>query len=198
MSRFPIYTIGYGARDGDAFINTLQNYQIDYLIDVRSRPYSSYKPEFSRRPLEEALTANNIRYVFMGDSLGGQPDDPACYDAGGKVDYDLCSSRPIYLAAIERLQKAQKQQLRVALMCSEGKPENCHRAKLIGETLTKQGVEVLHIDEKDNLIPHTQVMLRVIKGQPSLFGDEFFKHTSRKPYMKKEDDTGQETYGDDA
>ncbi len=189
MGQLPIYSIGYGARDIDAFINVLKQYGIDYLVDVRSKPYSRYKPEFSKRPLEQQLTSSGIRYVFMGEALGGQPDDPSCYDETGKVDYDKCRHRPQFLAGIERLQKAHNQQLRVVLMCSEGKPEICHRTKLIGEVLEKEGIEVQHIDENDVLLSHTQVMLRVIKGQPSLFGDEFFKHTSRKSYTQADDES---------
>ena len=189
MSQLPIYTIGYGARDIEAFLDVLKQHHINYLIDVRSRPYSRYKPEFSKRPLEQQLTGNQIRYVFMGDALGGQPDDPSCYDKDGKVDYEQCRRRPQFLAGIERLQKAYEQQLQVVLMCSEGKPETCHRAKLIGEVLHKEGIEVRHIDEKDDLLSHTQVMLRVVKRQPSLFGDEIFKHTSRKAYTNTDDES---------
>ena len=114
MSQLPIYTIGYGAREIDAFLDVLKQYQIDYIVDVRSQPFSRYKPEFSRRPLEQELTNNKIRYVFMGDSLGGQPDDPSCYDEAGKVDYEKCRRRPQFLAGIERLYNAHEQQLRVA------------------------------------------------------------------------------------
>ena len=124
MSQQPIFTVGYGARDIDTLINLLKKYEISYLIDVRSRPYSRFKPEFSKTPLEQQLTANGIHYVFMGDALGGQPDDPSCYDAAGKVDYEKCALRPQFQAGIERLQAAHEQQLRVALMCSEGKPED--------------------------------------------------------------------------
>ena len=189
MSQLPIYSIGYGARDIDAFINVLKKFKIDYLIDVRSKPYSQYKPEFSKKALEQQLINSNIHYVFMGEALGGQPDDPSCYDEAGKVDYEKCRQRPQFLDGIKRLRKAHEQKLRVVLMCSEGKPENCHRAKLIGEELMSEGIEIQHIDEKDNLLKHQQVMLRVIKGQPSLFGDDFFRHTSIKSYKKTGDES---------
>jgi len=189
MSQTPIYTIGYGARDIEAFINALKLYQIDYVIDVRSKPYSRYKPAFSKLSLEEELIASEIHYVFMGDTLGGQPDDPSCYDESGKVDYDKCRKRPQFLTGIGRLRKAHNQHLRVALMCSEGKPEMCHRSKLIGEVLDSEGIDVQHIDENDDLLSHRQVRLRVQKGQPSLFGDDFFHHTSRRSYMQGEDES---------
>jgi hypothetical protein len=70
-------------------------------------------------------------------------------------------------------------------MCSEGKPENCHRSKLIGRTLRLEGLEVLHIDEVDEIITQKQVLLRLTDGQPSLFGDDFFTYTSRKRYREE-------------
>ena len=180
----PLYTIGYGARDLAAFIVTLHENQIQFLLDVRSKPYSRFKPEFSKESLQSALEASGIRYLFIGDALGGQPDDETCY-TDGKVDYAKLGEKSFYREGINRLHKASQQGLRVALMCSEGKPENCHRSKLIGRTLAQQGLEVLHIDEQDELISQHQVMLRLTGGQMNLFGDEFGKLTSRKRYREE-------------
>lgn len=168
MNPIPIFTIGYGARDIEVFTAVLQQYQIDYLIDVRSKPYSRYKPDFSKAALTQHLAAAGIRYLFMGDTLGGQPDDPTCY-TDGKVDYDKCRQMDFFQRGIGRLQKAWQQQQRVALMCSEGKPEMCHRSKLIAAALVEKAIDVAHIDENDQLISQTDVMLRLHEGQPSLF-----------------------------
>ena len=181
MTVSQIYTIGYRAREMDAFLSALSAHKIQYLIDVRTSPYSSYRPEFSRPALKETLEATDIAYIFMGDTLGGQPDDGNCY-TNGKVDYEKLSRQPFYHEGIERLHKASQQGLRVALMCSEGKPENCHRSKLIGQTLTGEGIEVLHIDEEDEVISQKQVLLRLTHGQPSLFGDDFMTFQSVKRY----------------
>ncbi|KPK02104.1 MAG: hypothetical protein AMJ56_21260 [Anaerolineae bacterium SG8_19] len=177
MARMPIYTIGYGARTLEEFVALLQERQIQFLLDVRSKPYSRYKPEFSKAELDKG-----IQYVFMGDSLGGQPSDPDCYTAGGKVDYEKIKRKPFYQDGIGRLQQAWQQHRPVVLMCSEGKPENCHRSKLIGETLAVLGIEVAHIDENGSLLTQDEVKLRVIGGQPSLFGPDFHQLTSRKRY----------------
>lgn len=187
MSQIPIYTIGYGSRELAAFITTLQQYEIAYLIDVRSKPYSRYKPDFSKQALEQHLKAHDIRYVFLGDTLGGQPEDAACY-TDGKVDYDKLSQRAFFLEGIGRLQEAFQQQLRVALMCSEGKPEQCHRSKLIGVALKAAGIAVTHIDENDRPACQEEVLLRLNKGQPSLFGDDFQQFTSRKRYQRDPND----------
>jgi uncharacterized protein (DUF488 family) len=173
----PIFTIGYGSRDLPAFLAVLKANAIDFLIDVRTAPYSRFKPEFSKDALDQTLAARGIRYVFMGDSLGGRPDDPACY-VDGKVDYASMAESAVYRAGIARLQTAFQQQQRLVLMCSEGKPEACHRSKLIGKTLNEEGIPVLHIDEADTLRTQDEVIHRLTDGQLSLFGDHGF--TSRK------------------
>ncbi|MBK8796736.1 MAG: DUF488 domain-containing protein [Anaerolineales bacterium] len=179
QSAFPIYTIGYGDRTLAEFLAVLQANAIAYLLDVRSAPYSRYKPEFSKEALSKTLAEHDIRYVFLGDSLGGRPDDPACY-VDGRADYDRMCVRPAYQTGIERVRAAHAQQLRVVLMCSESKPEQCHRTKLIGETLTALHIPVVHIDERDRLISHDAAIERLTDGQLHLFGQESF--VSRKRY----------------
>lgn len=188
----PIYTIGYGARDIEPFIAALRRYGITFLIDVRSRPYSRFKPDFSKERLEESLRRAGIRYVYMGDALGGQPADSSCYDADGKVDYAKVSERDFYLTGIDRLAKAQSQGLPVSIMCSEGKPQNCHRSKLIGKSLAERGIAVAHIDENDELIGQEDVLLRLTGGQPSLFGDDMLPASSRKRYRISRQETDDE------
>ena len=86
QSIIPIYTIGYGERTLAALIALLQRYQIEYLVDVRTAPYSRYNPEFSKGELSAALRQQGFKYIFMGNQVGGRPEDPACY-TDGKVDY---------------------------------------------------------------------------------------------------------------
>lgn len=175
----PIYTIGYGSRSITELIEVLHQHEIAYLIDVRSAPYSRYKPEFSKAPLANELERHNIRYVFMGDTLGGRPDDETCY-VNGKVDYEKVKATEFYQRGIERLHTAFTQQQSVVLMCSEGKPEECHRCKLIGTTLTTQNIRVIHIDENGEQMTQEQIIDRLTGGQLSMFGEDAFH--SRKKY----------------
>jgi uncharacterized protein (DUF488 family) len=166
-----------------AFVAVLKAHEIGYLIDVRSAPYSKFKPEFSRNALEAALKEHDIRYLYMGEQLGGQPKDADCYDADGKVRYEQVAEKDFYRVGIARLEKAFRQGLRVVLMCSEGKPEMCHRSKLIGATLEARGISVLHIDEEDRLQTQADVVFELTDGQLSLFGEPEF--TSRKRYRQE-------------
>lgn len=186
MTSSPIFTIGYGPRSLEQFIQVLRRYQVEYLLDVRSKPYSSFKPEFSREALAEALGTAGFRYIYMGDALGGQPDLPSCYTADGKVDYDAIRQKDFYQNGIARLNSAFQQGRRVALMCSEARPEMCHRTKLIGETLAAQGIDVAHIDEEDRIIDQAAAMLRLSGGQLGFSGWLDDGLTSRKKYRPTE------------
>jgi uncharacterized protein (DUF488 family) len=181
----PLFTIGYGARTLEEFIATLKANDIEYLIDVRTAPYSKFKPDFSKDFLQHHLERAGLRYLFMGDALGGQPEDPACH-TNGKVDYDKVRAQAFFRAGLERLRKAFAQPRRVVLMCSEGRPEQCHRSKLIGEALAAAGVPVCHIDEDGQLLTHRQVIDRLTQGQMDLFGPVPF--TSRKRYGPRPDE----------
>lgn len=161
----PIYTIGYGSRSVEELVATLRHYNIAYLVDVRTAPYSRYKPEYSKEALAASLHAHGIRYLFLGDKLGGRPTDPACY-SNGKVDYEKVKEQPFYQAGLERVQQAFRQQARIVLMCSEGKPTQCHRSKLIGASLAHLNIPVIHIDEQG--APQTQEDVMITDGQLAL------------------------------
>lgn len=184
----PIFTIGYGQRNISELLADLDSFNIRFLIDVRSQPYSRFKPDFNKETMAQHLETAGVRYVFMGEMLGGRPDDPSCY-TDGKVDYEKVARQEFYRRGIERLQKAYRQQQRVVLLCSEGKPERCHRASLIGRTLADLAIPVAHIDENGRLVTQEDVMLRLQKGQPSLFGDDFYRYQSRKKYRPEENDS---------
>lgn len=185
------YTIGYGARSMDAFIAALRAYGITLLVDVRSAPYSRYKPEFSKQALAEALGRHGIRYLFLGEALGGRPDDPGCY-VDGRVDYQRVQARAFYQAGIARLRELGASGQTLAIMCSEGRPEQCHRSKLIGETLQGLGIAVWHIDEHDALITQEEAIVRLTGGQLSLFGDLALTSRQRYPVPDAQDDEEEE------
>lgn len=175
----PIFTIGYGSRALDDFMRVLQAHDIEYLIDIRSAPYSRFKPEFSKNELEAELRRHTIRYVYLGDKLGGRPEDRDCY-VDDKVVYARVKEKAFYRDGIARVEAAFRKRVRIALMCSEGKPAECHRSKLIGESLSELGIPVAHIDENNTVHTQEELMLDLTEGQLNLFGEHDF--TSRKRY----------------
>lgn len=181
----PLLTVGYGSSGLNEFVDLLNRTSVAYLLDVRSKPYSRFKPEFNREALAQRLGHEGIRYVFMGDLLGGLPQDPACY-TDGKVDYEKVRAQPFYQRGISRLRTAWEQGLTVALMCACGKPEKCHRAKLVGVSLQREGIHVEHVERHGQRTSQDAVMMR-LNASPDLFGFMKEAATSRKRYTPDDD-----------
>src|SRR5688572_7143863 len=102
-----IYSIGYGNRKFIEFVKLLQNFNIEYVIDVRSKPFSMNQ-EFNKDILARLLSQNDITYSFFGNELGGRPENESCY-TNGKVDYNLLEQKAFYQRGIERLKSAFEQ-----------------------------------------------------------------------------------------
>lgn len=152
-----LYTIGHSNRSIDSFLSLLHRYDINYIADIRTSPYSAYNPEFNRPELKQALNKQGFKYVYMGDTLGGRPADPACYNLLGKVDYSLVRRQPFFRQGIDRLLTAWEKDVQLALLCSEAKPQNCHRSRLVGKTLEEMGVYLRHIDENGFIRHQTEL-----------------------------------------
>lgn len=141
MPENTLYSIGHSNHSIDAFIKLLRQYKIDAVADVRSIPYSRYNPQFSKEPLQQALKHEGIEYVFLGKELGARRKEPECYREG-KVDYELIKETAIFQAGIERLLNGVSR-MRVAMLCAEKEPLNCHRTILIS-TYIKDRVDNIH------------------------------------------------------
>ncbi|MHB8260147.1 MAG: DUF488 domain-containing protein [Bacteroidia bacterium] len=185
MEKKPLYTIGHGNRKPEDFLFLLKEFSIEYLIDVRSLPYSKFNPKFNQNDFKFFLERNGIKYVFMGDSIGGRPKDTSCYDDDGKVDYEKVKTKDFFLQGIDRLKTAYNKGVNVMLMCSEGKPCECHRSKLIGRVLNTDNIILKHIDEIGRIKDQITVINELHKGL-SEYGDLFgnsINATSRKNYL---------------
>ncbi len=174
-----IYTLGHGNRSIDEFTELLRQYRITCLVDVRSTPYSKMFPNFNREALAAFLENEGVcRYVWLGDKLGGRPQDPGCYLPDGRVDYNAVAQSDFFNEGIYELSRLMEEGGLVAVACSELRPEECHRSKLIAPALGKKHVPVLHIDDKGRLKTQAQVLP---PQQGSLLGDDV-GYTSRKSY----------------
>ena len=189
MEKSTLYSIGHGTKSIETLIEELKHFNIDYLIDIRSKPYSKYNPQFNQNELKFSLLRKNIKYTYMGDVLGGLPDDVTCY-TNGHVDYNKIKEKDFFKNGLQRLITANDKNIKVAIMCSESKPEECHRTKLIGEELKNRGIILNHItrtkDRYKRLILKNQneVMLIVApNGTMNLFGEEL-SFSSRKKYKE--------------
>lgn len=145
-----IYTIGHSNHPPDMFIKLLKEHQIEVLVDVRSRPHSKQVSHFNKDALRSLVTANGIKYLFLGKELGGFPEESDFYDENGYVIYSRIAASPSFLEAISRLE-AGTQKYRVAIMCGEENPADCHRRLLIGRFLKGRGLTLRHIRRNGHL-----------------------------------------------
>jgi uncharacterized protein (DUF488 family) len=181
-----IFSIGHGNKTVGEFVSELHSYDVRFLVDIRSKPYSKYSQHFSQQPLKAVLERECIRYVYMGQELGGLPTfDSTCFTSDGKVDYGKLKEKSYFKKGLQRLVTANLQGNRVCIMCSESDPQMCHRSKLIGVELQKiAGIELQHIVGISKVLTQSQVISKLNKGfgLTNLFGDENL--TSRKAYLE--------------
>lgn len=160
-----LYTIGHSDHSIPEFVELLRRYGITHVVDVRSQPYSRWMHQFNRELLAHDLRASEIEYHFMGDRLGGRPDDPALYDPGQeRPDYDRLEETPQYQAGLAALIELSRSST-VAVMCSEGDHRVCHRHLLITQSLLGHGHDVIHIQPDGTTVPGS-----LIPRQLALFG----------------------------
>jgi uncharacterized protein (DUF488 family) len=138
-----IYTIGHGLLPLDALISNLASHRVEAVIDVRSQPFSVRAPQFNREALGRSLERAGITYVWMGQSLGGRPRGELRTESGAP-DYERMSREPTTVAALDKVVEASDRR-RVALLCSEGRPEGCHRTRMLEPEFERRGVAVDHI-----------------------------------------------------
>ncbi len=139
-----ILTIGHSRHPLERFLDLLRPHRVEVLVDVRSQPFSRWSPHFSRSALERAVGDAAMRYLYLGDALGGRPKPRECYGPDGAVDYDRVEQQAFYQRGIERLADGAAR-FRVCVLCAEEDPARCHRRLLIARTLVRRGIEVRHL-----------------------------------------------------
>jgi uncharacterized protein (DUF488 family) len=156
-----IFSIGHSTHEIDDFLNLLKAQEVGAIADVRSTPASRFNPQFNRDPLKASLAKQGIAYVFLGRELGARSEDPSCY-IEGKVQYDRLARTPSFQEGVSRLE-AGRAKHRIAIMCSERDPLDCHRAVLVSESLSARGIAVTHILGDGTLESHEASRMRLRK-----------------------------------
>lgn len=161
-----VLTIGHSNHSLERFLSLLQGTGVEMVADIRSMPASRRQPQFNKAPLAQALHAAGLSYLWLGRELGGRPADPALF-TDGVADYERMAEAASFREAIARV-LAEADWLRLALMCAEKEPLDCHRCLLVGRALTAQGADVRHILVDGGII--TQAAIE----EDLLGGDELF------------------------
>jgi uncharacterized protein (DUF488 family) len=181
MSEF-VYTIGHSNHSMEVFVGLLRQHAIDVLADVRSSPYSKYSPQFNADVLKVAVRNAGMSYVFLGAELGGRPTAAQFYDGEGHVLYWKIAETPGFRDGIDRVMKGSHSH-RIALMCGEEDPADCHRRLLITRVLEQRGVCVQHIRGDGRLLSERDLAAELARnkdhGQQLLFeiGEPEWKST---------------------
>lgn len=156
MSPFRLLSVGHSQHTLERFLALLREAGVTALADVRSSPFSRRHPQFNGPDLASALRETDIAYVYLGDQLGGRPRDRDVYDAEGQVDYELVRATAPFQSGLERLLRG-AEEFRVAMMCSEEDPLDCHRGLMITPALGERGILPGHL-RKDGRVETTPEM----------------------------------------
>ncbi|MFO1010894.1 MAG: DUF488 domain-containing protein [Planctomycetota bacterium] len=147
MSRAVLFTAGHSNRSADELVELLREDAIELLVDVRRFPVSQRHPQFEKSALQRHLALHGVRYRHE-EALGGHRAPlPASRNLGladaalrGYADH---TRTPAFRAAVERVLVAARE-ARVALLCAEARPTECHRG-VLSDWLVAQGHEVVHL-----------------------------------------------------
>jgi uncharacterized protein (DUF488 family) len=156
-----LYTIGHSTHAVADFLALLNLHRIGVVADVRSMPYSRFTPQFNREDLRQTLRQAEIAYVFMGKEFGARSDDPGCY-VDGKVQYESLVATADFQSGVIRIKDGLDNGHRIALMCAEKDPLDCHRTILVANSLETEEMGVTHILADGRLETQHEAMVRLI------------------------------------
>lgn len=141
-----IYSVGYEGFTLDALVERLATAGVTVLVDVRLNPVSR-RPGFSRRKLEEALSAAGITYVHE-KPLGNPPDNRDAFRSGDSEAGRARMRSILSNGAGEALDRvvALASEQRIAVLCVERDHTRCHRDVVVEMAVElNPAIEVLQI-----------------------------------------------------
>lgn len=166
-----MYTVGHSNQSVESLFGLLHAHAITHLCDVRAVPRSTYSPQFNRDALHAACSAAGVAYEWHGGALGGK------FVKGG-VEGRLASAEGrdalagLAARADTHVGVGGNGSTRIALMCSEARWCECHRATLARELVAKHGCRVLHITPGAHVERHpvtlTEQMQRAAAARAAL------------------------------
>ena len=160
MVGYKLYSIGHSSQTQEEFLALLMQHGINCIVDVRSVPASKYTPQFNQETLKWFLKSHDIQYLHFGDEFGARRTD--CLDEHGQVNFERAVKTPSFQQGVIRLMTGLKKGYRIALMCSEADPLECHRFSMVSRYFYDQGVDVQHIMKDGILASHASLEKEMI------------------------------------
>ena len=154
-----LYTIGHSNGTQDNLLKLLRIADINCIIDVRSVPASAYTPHFNKEILHHFLRNNGIWYGHFGEEFGARRAD-AIID--GQVNFEKAVTTEAFLRGVQRIENGLNKGYRIAFMCSEARPLDCHRFSMISRFFVDNGYEVNHILHSEEILSHSDLEQEMI------------------------------------
>lgn len=158
-----LYTIGHSKHEIEFFINLLNLYEINCLIDVRSTPYSRIAPQYNKENLSVILKLKKINYLHFPKEFGARQTDLAFLDLEGKVDYSRLRETPEFREGVRRVLEGLEKNFKIVLMCSEANPFDCHRFVMIAYHFVRENILVKHIMKDGLLVDNVDLEKELLK-----------------------------------
>lgn len=158
-----IFTIGHSTHRIEHFVDLLNKYSINCIVDVRSVAASGFNPQFNKEPLSKYLNKSKITYLHFADEFGARKNLPELLDEEGRVDFEKVRHGENFLLGVERLKSGITKGYTIALMCSEADPFDCHRFSLISVFLERECIEVRHILREGTIMTSSELEKKLLK-----------------------------------
>ncbi len=156
-----LYSIGHSNQSQEEFLGMLSAFDINCVVDVRTVPASKYSPQFNQEPLRMFLNRNGIEYLHFGEEFGARRSD--CLDDNGMVNFEAAVETPNFKHGVTRIIHGLEQDYRIAFMCSEAEPLECHRFALVSRYFHDNGIDVQHIRKGSVLVSHSDLEKEMIQ-----------------------------------
>ena len=180
-----IYTLGSSIHTIDEFISLLNKYKINAVADVRSVPYSQHTPQFNKEVLIRTLKGKSVYYLDFSKEFGARRNEENAY-TNNRVDFKKVINLPDFVHGIERINTGISKGYKIALLCTEKNPLDCHRFSLVSKTLIeKLNINVDHILFDGEILNHYDLekkMLCDLGFENELFDD--YKNLLENAYEK--------------
>ena len=141
-----VASVGHGSRTQEQMRELLLRAGVTCVVDVRRFPTSRKFPHFAAAAMRRWLAEAGVRYVPMGDTLGGYR--PGGYEAWMRTT----RFREGLMALVELARQEQASGGLAAFMCSERLPWRCHR-RFIARALAEEGFGVVHLMDGGRVWP---------------------------------------------
>lgn len=140
-----VYAIGHSNYPLEKFLDMINKYDINCIVDIRETPYSKYNVQYNKEDFNKTLKKLGYTYIYMGVEFGAKRLSKLSYNKQGYADFEEVAKEEIFLQGIERLKKGCSIGYKIVLMGAMQEPIRCHRSILVGRELEKYGFNIKYI-----------------------------------------------------